>query len=92
MLFFAHFHVFSTPVPNFAPDFEGPNSGQYGVREWYQYHVFYPTRGMLVKEMTYESEWKTFGLPFTFVLIFNFKTIVSVSATSIRPWASHSQR
>lgn len=56
MLFFAHFHILSSPVPNFAPDFNGPNSGQYGIREWYQYHVFYPTRGSLTKEMTYESE------------------------------------
>jgi hypothetical protein len=69
MLFFAHFHILSSPVPNFAPDFKGPNAGQYGVREWYQYHVFYPTRQSPVKEMTYESKKIIFIL--FFMLFFN---------------------
>jgi hypothetical protein len=55
MLFFTHFHILSSPVPDFASDFEKPNSGQYGIHEWYQYHVFYPS-GKPIKEMTYESE------------------------------------
>lgn len=59
MLFFAHFHILSSPVPDFAPNFEGPSAGQYGVREWYQYHVFYPTRGSASKAMSYESEYNT---------------------------------
>jgi hypothetical protein len=69
MLFFAHFHILSSPVPNFAPDFKGPNAGQYGVREWYQYHVFYPTCQSPVKEMTYESKKIIFIL--FFMLFFN---------------------
>jgi Centromere DNA-binding protein complex CBF3 subunit, domain 2 len=68
MLFFAHFHILCSPVPDFAPGFEEPNAGQYGVREWYQYHVFYPTRGSPVKEMTYASKRFTFwSLSFLFL-------------------------
>jgi hypothetical protein len=56
MLFFAHFHILDNPVPDFTPDFDSPESGQYGIRDWYEYHVFYATRHSLKKEMTYQSE------------------------------------
>ncbi len=56
MLFFAHFHILSSPVPKFAPDFDSPGAGQYGIREWYGYHVFYPTRKSPQHQMTYESK------------------------------------
>jgi len=56
MLFFVHFHILSSPVPDFAPDFQSPECGQFGIHEWYKYHVFYPTRSLPKKEMTYESE------------------------------------
>jgi hypothetical protein len=93
MLFFAHFHVISSPLPDFAPNFEGPNAGQYGVREWYQFHVFYPTgtRGSPSKVMTYESECEIFCFLLASVLMFA-KIIGSVSTTSTRLWVSLSQR
>lgn len=56
MLFFAHFHILNSPVPKFAPDFDSSGAGQYGFREWYQYHVFYPTRKSPQHQMTYESK------------------------------------
>jgi hypothetical protein len=56
LLFFAHFHVLGQPVPNFAPKFEAPDAGQFGVREWYRYHVFWPTRKSPLSQLTYESE------------------------------------
>jgi hypothetical protein len=56
LLLFAHFHILGHPVPDFAPDFEAPECGQYGVRSWYQYHLFWPTRKPPTSSMTYESE------------------------------------
>src|SRR5262245_52643368 len=44
MLFFAMFHILDHPLPDFSPDFAAQDCGQYGVRPWYQYHVFWPTR------------------------------------------------
>lgn len=56
LLFFAHFHVLGQPVPEFSPDFNEPDCGQYGVRAWYKYHVFWPTRKSPTSCLTYESE------------------------------------
>jgi hypothetical protein len=58
MHFFAHFHILSNPVPDFAPDFDSPNGGVYGLRPWYTYHVFYPHshKGTVTRAMTYDSE------------------------------------
>jgi hypothetical protein len=58
MLFFGYFHILSKPAPNFAPDFVSPNCGQYGVRTWYEYHVFFPMArgGSPEQPMTYDSE------------------------------------
>ncbi|KAJ8579943.1 hypothetical protein M405DRAFT_869844 [Rhizopogon salebrosus TDB-379] len=52
-LFFAHFHILNHAPPNFAPDFSNKNYGEYGYRQWYEYHVFYT--GCPTKEMTYEN-------------------------------------
>lgn len=53
MLFFAYFHILETPVPDFSPDFLDDKFGEWGRREWYQYHVF--STKDLKSEMTYES-------------------------------------
>jgi hypothetical protein len=93
MLFFAHFHILCSPVPDFAPGFEEPDAGQYGVREWYQYHVFYPMQGSPVKEMTYASKRFTFWLPFFFPFSrLILKTTGIVSRLSRMPLVLFSQR
>ncbi|KAG2095327.1 hypothetical protein BD769DRAFT_1678376 [Suillus cothurnatus] len=51
--FFAHFHILNCTPPDFAPNFSNKNYGEYGYREWYDYHVFYT--GSLTKEMTYKN-------------------------------------
>lgn len=58
MLFFAHFHIMARPVPDFSPNFEGPDSGEYGHRPWYKYHVFYSTArgGDPEQPMSYDSQ------------------------------------
>jgi hypothetical protein len=56
LLFFAQFHVLDQPVPDFAPKFDEPDCGQFSAREWYQYHVFWPTRKSPSSQLTYESE------------------------------------
>nr|GAT44268.1 predicted protein [Mycena chlorophos] len=40
LLFFAYFHVLGAPVPNFEPDFNDPDYGDYGRREWYALYLF----------------------------------------------------
>jgi len=54
-LFFAHFHILSRPVPDFAPDF---TTSENGDRPWYLYHVFYPAArgGTPEQPMRYDSE------------------------------------
>ena len=50
---FAHFHILRQEVPNFTPDFNNTEYGEYGYREWYDYCVFY---GKDIKsEMSYDS-------------------------------------
>ncbi len=51
LLFFGYFHVLKKPVPDFIPDF---SVGEYGKREWYQFHVF--NSGSQLEEMSYDSK------------------------------------
>ena len=53
-LFYAYFHILACPVPNFEPNFTVPRFGEYGQREWYEYHVFHTVS--VKSGMTYESE------------------------------------
>ena len=49
---FAHFHILCQEVPDFTPDFDNTEYGEYGYCEWYNYCVFY---GKDVKsEMSYD--------------------------------------
>jgi hypothetical protein len=43
------------PTPNFIPDFTVSNYGEYGFRDWYDYHVFAGKDDMRMK-MSYDSE------------------------------------
>ncbi|KAJ7826689.1 hypothetical protein B0H14DRAFT_3467517 [Mycena olivaceomarginata] len=53
-LYFVWFHVLNCAVPNFAPDFSDRSYGQYGRRQWYQFHVFCPAK-QPEKSMTYDN-------------------------------------
>lgn len=53
MLFFAHFHILKRPLPKFEPDFSSPKHGEFGHREWYDYHVFWASAPDA--EITYSS-------------------------------------
>jgi hypothetical protein len=53
-LFFAFFHIMQQPHPNFAPSFTTEGYGEYGHREWYDYHVF-ARKEDGKSEMTYDS-------------------------------------
>jgi hypothetical protein len=57
-LFFAFFHITKRPLPNFAPDFATDGYGEYGYREWYDYHVFAAGCGKedVKSQMSYDSE------------------------------------
>jgi hypothetical protein len=39
--FFYYFHVYGCPRPAFAPDFDAPDAGKYGFREWFQVYLFF---------------------------------------------------
>jgi hypothetical protein len=54
-LFFAFFHVMKRPPPSFIPSFTTDGYGEYGYREWYDYHVF-AIKEDVKSEMTYDSE------------------------------------
>ncbi|GBE82271.1 hypothetical protein SCP_0406550 [Sparassis crispa] len=51
--FFSHFHIQNNPLPSFGADVTDRNFGEYGRRNWYQYHVFYALR--LDMPMSYET-------------------------------------
>jgi hypothetical protein len=53
-LFFAFFHIMKQPLPNFAPSFTTDGYGEYGYREWYDYHVF-ASKEDVKSKMTYDS-------------------------------------
>ncbi|KAF7369757.1 hypothetical protein MVEN_00307500 [Mycena venus] len=53
-LFFAHFHIINSPVPNFSVDFTDPDYGDYGRREWYELFTFSTTKDCK-KEMCYAT-------------------------------------
>jgi hypothetical protein len=53
-LFFAFFHVMKRPAPSFVPSFTTGGYGEYGYREWYDYHVF-ASKEDVKSEMTYDS-------------------------------------
>lgn len=36
LLFYAQFHILSSPLPEFTPDFGHPNYGEFGYRPWYE--------------------------------------------------------
>jgi hypothetical protein len=54
MKFFAYFHILGKELPNFAPDFNNTEFGEYGCREWYDLFVFWGEDPK--KEMSYDSE------------------------------------
>jgi hypothetical protein len=54
-LFFAFFHIMEQPRPSFVPSFTTEGYGEYGYREWYDYHVFASTENGGKGEMTYDS-------------------------------------
>ncbi|KAJ7034210.1 hypothetical protein C8F04DRAFT_1234451 [Mycena alexandri] len=56
LLFFAHFHIINSPVPNFTIDFDNPEYGQYGRREWYELFTFSTSKDCK-REMQYASKW-----------------------------------
>lgn len=77
MLFFAQFHILNRHLPNFEPDFQNPEFGEWGSREWYRYHVFW-TKSEL-ERMSYESEpspplWGLWSL-LTFILVLQITVI-----------------
>ncbi|GBE83985.1 hypothetical protein SCP_0510440 [Sparassis crispa] len=41
---YSHFHIQNNSVPNFGADIADRNFGEYGRRDWYQYHLFYASR------------------------------------------------
>ncbi|TFY74024.1 hypothetical protein EWM64_g9990 [Hericium alpestre] len=51
--FWAYFHVLSKPMPDFTPDFNDKEFGEFGRRDWYSYHLFYGKD--ISKGMTYEN-------------------------------------
>lgn len=53
-LFFAFFHIMKQPCPSFTPSFTTEGYGEFGYREWYDYHVFASTEDFK-SEMTYDS-------------------------------------
>jgi hypothetical protein len=53
-MFFAHFHVANSPVPDFSVDFSDTNYGDYGKREWYQLYAFSSQKDCKT-EMAYSS-------------------------------------
>jgi len=54
-LIFSYFHILGKPVPKFAPDFTTDGYGEYGYREWYDYHLFAGKEDIKSK-MSYDSE------------------------------------
>ncbi|KAF7330285.1 hypothetical protein MVEN_02466400 [Mycena venus] len=52
--FFSHFHIIEAPVPNFAPNYDNPNYGDYGHRQWYELFLFSSTKDC-TKEMVYQT-------------------------------------
>ncbi|KAF5381020.1 hypothetical protein D9615_004052 [Tricholomella constricta] len=49
---FSQYHLVTTDVPRFEPDFTHPQAGEFGYREWYTTLLFPGAKG---KEMTYEN-------------------------------------
>jgi hypothetical protein len=43
------------PTPNFIPDFAESSYGEYGHRDWYDYHVFAGKEDVKAK-MSYDSK------------------------------------
>lgn len=55
-MFFAFFHIMKCPLPSFVPSFTTDGYGEYGYREWYDYHVF-ASKEDVKGQMTYDSAW-----------------------------------
>jgi hypothetical protein len=62
---FAHLHILQNNIPNFTPDFDNTEYGEYGYREWYDYCVFYGQD--VKKEMSYDS--MCHNIPFRLALL-----------------------
>ncbi|KAK7024129.1 hypothetical protein R3P38DRAFT_3270510 [Favolaschia claudopus] len=54
LLFFAHFHVNNSPVPNFDVDFSDLKYGDFGKREWYELFTFSSSKDCK-QEMSYAN-------------------------------------
>lgn len=53
-LFFAYFHILQAGVPEFIPDFDNTEFGEFGYHEWYDNCVFW---GKDVRQqMSYDSK------------------------------------
>ncbi|KAK7043502.1 hypothetical protein R3P38DRAFT_3259576 [Favolaschia claudopus] len=54
LLFFAHFHVINSRVPNFEVDFSDSQYGDFGRREWYELFTFSSSKDCK-QEMSYAN-------------------------------------
>ncbi|KAK7053517.1 hypothetical protein R3P38DRAFT_3254085 [Favolaschia claudopus] len=52
--FYTHFHILKASVPDFAPDFDDDEFGEYGHRQWYDLHLFSSAMDC-TKEMVYAT-------------------------------------
>ncbi|KAJ7774075.1 hypothetical protein B0H16DRAFT_1450877 [Mycena metata] len=53
-LFFTHFHIINSPVPDFSVDFDNADYGEYGRREWYELYAFSTSKDCK-REMQYAT-------------------------------------
>jgi Centromere DNA-binding protein complex CBF3 subunit, domain 2 len=54
MLFFGYFHILDVPVPDFRPDFDDAEAGEYGHRDWYGLYLF--SGRAMTTAMSYDSK------------------------------------
>jgi hypothetical protein len=52
---FIKWQVVGRPIPDFAPNFDDPKGGQYGLRPWLKVHLFPSSKGD-DEPMSYESK------------------------------------
>lgn len=53
--FFGLYHILQNSQPDFTPDFNDPNTGELGRRDWWRYLVFPGNKGP-ESQMSYDSE------------------------------------
>lgn len=57
MFFFAYFHIMDVAVPDFRPDFDDLQAGEYGHQDWYGLYLF--AAKSAVTAMSYDSKLST---------------------------------